>query len=254
MALSKRLRFEVFKRDKFTCQYCGRKSPDVLLEADHIHPKSKNGKDDLLNLITSCRDCNSGKSNHLLSDDSIIEKKRQQLEELQERKEQLDMMFEWQKGLLDLDNALVTKVADFWAERAAGYCLNDNGLKTLRNLLRKYSLEEIMNAICISADKYLKVNKDGKLSEESVDEAWHSVGVVCYNSKLKKDDPQKAKVYYIRGILKNRFGFTSDKQYFTIIHDLISRGVSLDYVEQLSKQSRNWTDWKSDVEDLKPVN
>ena len=34
--LSKKIRFEVFKRDKFTCQYCGRMSPDVILEVDHI--------------------------------------------------------------------------------------------------------------------------------------------------------------------------------------------------------------------------
>lgn len=28
------IRFEVFKRDMFTCQYCGRKAPDVILEVD----------------------------------------------------------------------------------------------------------------------------------------------------------------------------------------------------------------------------
>lgn len=56
-------RFEVFKIDGFTCQYCGRKSPEVILEADHIVPASKGGKEELGNLITSCRDCNRGKSN-----------------------------------------------------------------------------------------------------------------------------------------------------------------------------------------------
>lgn len=56
-------RFEVFKRDGFTCQYCGRKSPEVILEADHIVPASKGGKEEMGNLITSCRDCNRGKSN-----------------------------------------------------------------------------------------------------------------------------------------------------------------------------------------------
>lgn len=35
-ALSNRTRFEVFKRDKFTCQYCGAKAPDVVLQCDHI--------------------------------------------------------------------------------------------------------------------------------------------------------------------------------------------------------------------------
>lgn len=61
MALSKSLRFEVFKRDSFTCQYCGRSAPEVLLHADHIDPKANGGEDTILNLVTSCQDCNLGK-------------------------------------------------------------------------------------------------------------------------------------------------------------------------------------------------
>ena len=37
-SLSKKIRFEVFKRDKFTCQYCGKTAPNVVLEVDHIEP------------------------------------------------------------------------------------------------------------------------------------------------------------------------------------------------------------------------
>lgn len=61
MALSKALRFSVFKRDGFTCQYCGRKTPAVILEADHIVPVSAGGLDEIENLITACFDCNRGK-------------------------------------------------------------------------------------------------------------------------------------------------------------------------------------------------
>ena len=63
MALGKKIRFEVFKRDKFTCQYCGSTPPKVTLEVDHIKPKSKKGSDEINNLITACFDCNRGKSN-----------------------------------------------------------------------------------------------------------------------------------------------------------------------------------------------
>lgn len=62
MAVSVRTRFEVFKRDEFTCQYCGRRSPDVVLEVDHIMPVAIGGTDDPMNLQTSCWDCNRGKS------------------------------------------------------------------------------------------------------------------------------------------------------------------------------------------------
>jgi predicted restriction endonuclease len=57
-------RFHIFKRDNFRCQYCGRSSDDVQLEVDHIIPVSKGGSNDVDNLITSCRECNRGKSNH----------------------------------------------------------------------------------------------------------------------------------------------------------------------------------------------
>lgn len=37
-AISKKIRFEVFKRDSFRCQYCGSSAPDILLQIDHIKP------------------------------------------------------------------------------------------------------------------------------------------------------------------------------------------------------------------------
>lgn len=49
----------VFKRDNYTCQYCGNKGG--ILEVDHIVPFSKGGSDELSNLATSCRHCNRQK-------------------------------------------------------------------------------------------------------------------------------------------------------------------------------------------------
>ncbi len=61
--LSQRVRFEVFKRDAFKCYYCGRTPPDVVLQVDHVLPISKGGSSEIANLVTSCFDCNIGKSN-----------------------------------------------------------------------------------------------------------------------------------------------------------------------------------------------
>ncbi len=61
MSVGKKVRFEVFKRDKFACQYCGKRPPNVVLEVDHIEPRAQGGSDDYSNLITSCFDCNRGK-------------------------------------------------------------------------------------------------------------------------------------------------------------------------------------------------
>jgi len=60
------LRFQTFKRDNFTCQYCGRKAPDVVLQIDHILPRSRGGLNSKDNLVTACIECNIGKCDAIL--------------------------------------------------------------------------------------------------------------------------------------------------------------------------------------------
>lgn len=59
--IGSRLRYEVFSRDGFTCRYCGRKPPEVKLNADHIQPVALGGPTTKQNLATSCEECNAGK-------------------------------------------------------------------------------------------------------------------------------------------------------------------------------------------------
>ncbi len=66
-SLGKKIRFEVFKRDGFCCQYCGSTPPKVILEVDHIVPVKDGGDNDEDNLTTSCFDCNRGKGANSLS-------------------------------------------------------------------------------------------------------------------------------------------------------------------------------------------
>lgn len=62
MAISKRLRFEILRRDNHTCQYCGEKAPDVTLHVDHVVPVTLGGTDKPDNLVAACKDCNLGKT------------------------------------------------------------------------------------------------------------------------------------------------------------------------------------------------
>lgn len=70
MSLSKKLRFEIFERDGFQCQYCGKCPPDVTLEVDHIVPVSKGGEDLKENLRASCFNCNRGKGAKRLKEEA----------------------------------------------------------------------------------------------------------------------------------------------------------------------------------------
>lgn len=62
MAVTKRVRFEVLRRDNHTCQYCGAKAPDVVLHIDHVMPVSLGGDDKPNNLLAACAGCNGGKT------------------------------------------------------------------------------------------------------------------------------------------------------------------------------------------------
>jgi HNH endonuclease len=62
LAISPRTRYEVLLRDRFTCGYCGRCAPDVVLHVDHVIPRAAGGGDQASNLVTACESCNGGKS------------------------------------------------------------------------------------------------------------------------------------------------------------------------------------------------
>lgn len=62
MTISRRLRFEILRRDDHTCRYCGRSAPEVKLTIDHVTPVALGGKDEPTNLVTACAPCNGGKS------------------------------------------------------------------------------------------------------------------------------------------------------------------------------------------------
>jgi hypothetical protein len=62
MAVSKRLRYEVLRRDNHACRYCGARAPEATLTIDHVIPTTLGGDDEPANLVTACRPCNSGKS------------------------------------------------------------------------------------------------------------------------------------------------------------------------------------------------
>jgi hypothetical protein len=177
-AISKKLRFEVFKRDSFTCQYCGQSAPNVVLHIDHIHPVSKGGKNTILNLITSCLACNQGKRDTLLNDDTALVKQQKQMEAMQERANQIKMMAQWQKDILkhedDLIDIIDSKISDLF-----GYSLSDRGRVTMRKNIKNFGIDEVLNAIDIAYDRYYYGD------DNSAKMAMMKVGGICYNRKIE---------------------------------------------------------------------
>jgi len=53
-------RRDVFLRDRYTCQYCGRQTRDLTL--DHVVPRHRGGAHDWENVVAACRSCNHRKA------------------------------------------------------------------------------------------------------------------------------------------------------------------------------------------------
>lgn len=168
MSLSVRTRFEVFKRDRFTCSYCGRTPPEILLEVDHILPRAAGGTDDIANLTTACATCNRGKAARLLEEGTAPVVGRATVEELAERVEQAKAYMELLGGLQSVIDSQVQMVYEAWARAFGATVVEDaNGSKwqlhgwgemwpnehSLRRVLRTLTLADVLEAVDIAAAK-----------------------------------------------------------------------------------------------------
>lgn len=175
--ISKKTRFEVFKRDNFTCQYCGASAPDVILEIDHIKPVSKGGTNSILNLVTSCKECNRGKTNKVLSDNSAVKIQKRRMEEINERREQLELMLRWHDELEGEIEKEIDAISNIILKETSGNYLNEKGRKEAKKLIRQFGFNEVYKATVTSFGQYY----DG--GERSIQYAWSKVGGICYNRR-----------------------------------------------------------------------
>lgn len=148
-ALSKRLRFEVFKRDQFKCRYCGRNpSSGAILNVDHIIPVAKNGTNDILNLITSCFDCNSGKSDKELTD--IKQTGMPDSNSLKEYKNQVTAYFDY----VNTKNENLEKSVDLILSKIGHLDNYDNRNKqSIKYFLNHINLDEMLGYANLASSK-----------------------------------------------------------------------------------------------------
>lgn len=62
-------RREIFRRDNYTCQYCGRRSGEMTV--DHVLPRHLGGKHIWTNVVTACPACNHQKGGRRLGESGM---------------------------------------------------------------------------------------------------------------------------------------------------------------------------------------
>lgn len=151
MSVSTRTRFEIFKRDGFTCVYCGATPTAGPLHVDHVTPQAEGGGDDPSNLVTSCERCNLGKAA------VPLDRKRFDIGDIttpqRDHAQQILAYLELQKEKGAAERDVVGALADHWASLNEGYYPRDFEASILR-LIREFTFDEIKRAITLANGYY----------------------------------------------------------------------------------------------------
>jgi len=242
--IPQKTRFEVFKRDSFKCQYCGQPSPDVILHVDHIKPVSKGGDNSIINLVTACQGCNSGKSNIELDDGSALAKQKAQMDELNERREQLQMMMDWRSSLKEIDETATEAVLGEIISAMRTRTINESGELLVLKWLKKYGYQLLVQSVETSAEQYLRFDEEGYCEDQAAQKFFNMIPKIAANRQKFGDDPDMARLYYARGILRNRLNYCNDQ---AAIDFLIAANEVLADPEELvefAKTVKNWTKFR----------
>jgi hypothetical protein len=243
IALTKKTRFEVFKRDSFTCQYCGCSSPNVVLNVDHISPVSEGGDNNLLNLITACFGCNAGKSDRKLDDSAVVQKQIDQLKEINAKSEQIKMIAEWRRGLRSADDESLSVISEHLST-TWNIVLTDAGKKKFRTSIRKYGLEMVFEALDKSSDAYLDDPNDFESHEKFLNYAHR----ICYWQEKQKKNPEIADISQICAAAERRWWAVKRPMLFAELHGLyLKEKIPLDDLRELVSSVSGITAFRASV-------
>lgn len=197
-AIPKRLRFEIYKRDKFTCVYCGRSVPEVTLTLDHVEAHARGGSNDATNLVTACTDCNAGKSDVPLGDAmpaigaGAVDEMRERVEQMRayrlwraeydaELRDQLSVVW---RAWCEAFDGTVTKTED--GERYEDPRVAFPTDNALTEQLERLPMSEVLDAVRIAAWRWRK--RDDPIFGQAVVRYFYGV---CRNKARRREEERR---------------------------------------------------------------
>jgi hypothetical protein len=143
-AVSAGVRFAIFKRDLFTCQYCGAHPPAAILHVDHIIAVAKGGCNDDDNLVTACSTCNGGKGSKSLTD--IPESLADRAKTVAEREKQLIGYQSVMQAKRDRIEAELWRVAEEIKTNSSTEGMDRKWTYSIRSFLDRLGFDDVFDA------------------------------------------------------------------------------------------------------------
>lgn len=176
--ISRRVRFEILRRDGHTCRYCGGTAPDVVLTVDHVIPVALGGSNDPSNLVTACRDCNSGKTSTSPDEHVVADVAADALQ--------------WAKALTAaaearrVEYAIIDAEVDQTIKCWDGYTYGD-GIQIPREGNWRYSLERFVSVGLDAADM-MRMIVVAMGSKARIADKWRYFCGCCWNEVTRRQE------------------------------------------------------------------
>lgn len=153
-SLSKKTRFDVFKRDGFTCVYCGGQPPKVILHCDHVVAVANGGENEIDNLVTACDACNMGKGARELTSVPLTIAEKTIV--LREREEQIaafnELLAEKRDRIEETAWIVANAFLDAWGEERDSF--RRDWLASISRFVDALPLDEVLEAVGIGTRRF----------------------------------------------------------------------------------------------------
>ena len=114
------------------------------------------------------------------------------------------MMMQWREGLRDLSLEAVDRVSNYWGDIAPGFVASEMGRRNLQKWIRHYSIDEVIQAMDIAAERYLQFEQKDRVTAESWELAFSKIPAICRVNRESAENPDLKELFYIRAIVRNR--------------------------------------------------
>ncbi len=232
--IPKWLRFEVLKRDKFKCQYCGATVTDgAPLHVDHIVPECDGGETSMINLVTACMTCNIGKGTKHLDDDTLVQKQAAEIDRLAQQQEVMDLYLQWRTELVKFRWQLVDSFQEHFG-KATGFGIVPE--VALHWFIDGFGLDELLAALDICVRQYTVAGKS--VAKEEAEKMVMMLPRIAANRR-RPDADVKANAAYIVGILRSRLDYLPKCSY-RIVDEIMHSGVDFSRAKLIAREVYSW--------------
>jgi hypothetical protein len=171
-----------------------------------------------------------------------LKAQKKELDKLNMRKEQLIMMSKWQTELIDIEKQEAEKIIELTNMK---YNLTiqktDKALNEMIKVIKKYGFQEALESTLIAFGEHQK------------ETTFKNIYGICHTRKIEKENPVLKDLYYIRGIMKNRFPNVVDWQAIQIMEQALKADISITELKEMAKNCYSWTSWKHIINDILEV-